>query len=199
MFIHWHRDSKNMKEELVDILNKDGEKTGQVMLKSEAHKRNLWHGGAHLWIYNSDWEVLLQLRHPTKVIRPNVWDVSVAGHIASGSSPKATIQREADEELGLKVDPDEFSFLGIKRVEERLQDGTYHRALNWSYITKQDINLKSLKLEVDEVADIRWIPLEEFENDLKDKEKSKKYTPARIELFDEVIDHIKKLRDKNEV
>jgi isopentenyl-diphosphate delta-isomerase len=187
-----------VKEEQVDILNEKGEKTGQVLLKSEAHKRGLWHGGAHLWIYNSDWEVLLQLRHPTKVIRPNIWDVSIAGHIAAGDSPKVTIKREGKEELGLDLDPTKFYFIGIKKAEERIQDGTNHRALNWSYITKQDIDLKTLKLEAGEVADVRWIPLDEFENDLKDEKKSKKYTPARIELFDEVTSYIKQLRDKNE-
>ncbi len=181
-----------MKEEMVDILDEKANKTGKVMLKSEAHKKSLRHSGAHLWIYNSKGEVLLQLRHPTKVLRPNVWDVSVAGHITAGSNPKDTVIREAKEELNLDVDPDNFIFIGVHKVDEQTPQGWTHRVFNWTYLTQLEVDLKNLKLEKDEVSNTRWVPLDEFEADIHDPKRSKKYTPTRLEFYTEVINHIRK-------
>lgn len=181
-----------MKEELVDILDEDAKKTGKVMLKSQAHKESLRHGGAHLWIYNSKGEVLLQLRHPTKEIRPNVWDVSVAGHIVSGDNPKDTIVREAKEELDLDVDPSSFVFVGVHKVDDPTPGEWTHRVFNWTYLTLLEVDLKKLKLENDEVTDIRWVPLDKFKADIHDPERSKEYTPPLQELYDEVIKLIRK-------
>lgn len=181
-----------MKEELVDILDEKGNRTGQTMMKSEAHDKSLRHGGAHLWIYNSKGEVLLQLRHRKKVIRPNVWDVSAAGHIIAGDTPKETAVREAKEELGLNVDPKKFKFIGVKKVAEPMPEGWTHRVFNWTYLTQLDLGLEGLELEKDEVTDIRCIPLDEFEADIHDPERSKKYTPTRLEFYAEVIDAIRR-------
>lgn len=181
-----------MKEEPVDILDENANKTGEVVLKSEAHKKSLRHSGAHLWIYNSKGEVLLQLRHPTKVIRPNVWDVSAAGHITAGDTPKETVVREAKEELDLYVNPDNFIFIGVHKVDEPTPESWTHRVFNWTYMTQLEVDIKNLKLEKDEVTDIRWIPLDEFEADIHDPERSKKYTPTRLEFYSEVIEHIRK-------
>jgi isopentenyl-diphosphate delta-isomerase len=185
-----------MKEEPVDILDEQGHKTGQTMLKSEAHKRSLRHGGAHVWIYNSKGEVLLQKRHVSKVIRPNVWDVSAAGHIASGDTSKQTIIREAKEELGLNLNPQDLKLVGIKEVNEVMPGSWTHRVLNWTYITKMDLDISQLKLEDDEVSDIRWLPVDEFEAELKDPQKKKLYTPSRLEFYEEIIREIRK-RIKN--
>jgi isopentenyl-diphosphate delta-isomerase len=179
-----------MKEELVDILDEQMNQTGESMLKSEAHAKNLRHGGAHLWIYNSNGEVLLQLRHPTKVIRPNVWDVSVAGHISAGHQPKETIVREAEEELGLKIGPEKLKYIGTTEVEEPM-DGWVHRTFNWTYLTKMDFDLADLSPEMNEVADIRWISLDELEDDINDPEKSKKYSMSRKYVYDLAIEQIR--------
>lgn len=186
-----------MKDEPVDILDAHGDKIGQVMLKSEAHKKSLWHSGAHVWIYNSRGEVLLQLRAPDKIIRPNVWDVSAAGHIASGDTPEATAVREAKEELDLDIDPKKFKFIGIKKVDEAM-DGWNHRVFNWTYLLKADLDIKKLQLEADEVSDIRWLPVDEFEAELHDPKKSKRYTPTRLEFYEELVAEIRKQeRGKN--
>jgi hypothetical protein len=40
-------------EENVEILDEDGNKTGQVLTRTEAHKRSLRHPVVNLWVYNS--------------------------------------------------------------------------------------------------------------------------------------------------
>lgn len=180
-----------MKEELVDILDEQAKNTGRTMLKSKVHKQNLRHGGAHVWIYNPKGEVLLQLRHPSKVLRPNVWDVSAAGHIKSGDTPEETIVRESKEELNLNIDPNDLMFVGIKKVDEPTSDGNIHRVFNWTYIAQMDIDLSNIKLEANEVSGIRWLPVDKFEAELNDPEMKKLYTPTRLEFYMEIIKEIR--------
>jgi isopentenyl-diphosphate delta-isomerase len=126
-----------------------------------------------------------------------MWDVSVAGHITAGDEPKATAVREAKEELNLDINPADLKFIGIKKVDEAMPDGTTHKVFNWTYLLKLDVDIDRLKLEANEVTDVRWITSEEFENELDDPEKSKRYTPTRLELYKEIIDEIRKDIGKN--
>ncbi|MBI2009331.1 NUDIX domain-containing protein [Candidatus Saccharibacteria bacterium] len=114
-----------------------------------------------------------------------------AGHITAGNTPEETAIREAKEELNLDVDPKTFVFIGIKKVDEPMEDWN-HRVFNWTYITMMDINLDKLKVEAGEVSDIRWLSVDEFEAELHDPEKSKQYTPTRLEFYNEVINAIRK-------
>ncbi|HET9721939.1 MAG TPA: NUDIX domain-containing protein [Candidatus Saccharimonadales bacterium] len=179
-----------MKEEPVDILDEQGNMTGQTMLKSEAHQKGLWHRGAHLWIYNSKGEILIQLRAGGKTIRPNVWDVPVAGHIQAGHEPRETLVRESKEELGLDIDPAKTTFAGISQVEDPMQSWT-HRVFNYVYILKADLDINSLKLEKEEVAAVKWIPLEKFEDEIHDPAKSKSYWDSRLKSYQEAINAIR--------
>lgn len=168
-----------MKEEPVDILDEQGRKTGQTMLKSEAHRRGLWHGGAHLWIYNSKGEVLLQLRSPQKVVRPNIWDVSVAGHIQAGKTPHEMVIEEAKEELGLSIVPGEMQFIGNDKLDDILEPGHWnHRVYLWIYAVKGDgLDPSKLKLEEAETAAVKWLPLTQLEKDIKDPVTAANYAP----------------------
>jgi isopentenyl-diphosphate delta-isomerase len=70
-----------VKDEPVDVLDKQGRKTGQILMKSKVHAQSCWHAVAHLWIYNSNDEFLLQKRAPDKQVWPNVWDVTMSHKI----------------------------------------------------------------------------------------------------------------------
>ncbi len=73
-------------DEYIDIVSENGEPTGKLALKSEAHKNGWWHNTIHLWLYTKNGEIILQQRSRKKVIYPLLWDVSAAGHIDAGES-----------------------------------------------------------------------------------------------------------------
>ncbi|MDB5161138.1 MAG: idi [Candidatus Saccharibacteria bacterium] len=181
-----------MKEEPVDILDKHMNKIGQTMLKSEAHSKGLWHGGAHIWIYNSKGEVLMQLRSPKKIVRPNVWDVSVAGHIAAGKTPEETVVEEAKEELDLIVDPEKLVFIGSDLIDDVMPGGWKHRVFLWIYALKLDLNLADLTLEEEETSEVKWVPIGQLEEELNDPLLKQKYSPTR-QSYDRAIEHLPKL------
>ena len=166
-----------MKEEPVDILDESMNKTGQTMLKSEAHAQSLRHGGAHIWIYNSKGDVLMQLRSPKKLIRPNIWDVSVAGHISAGKTPIQTVVVEAKEELGLDVNPDTLVFLGNTSIDDEM-DGWRHRVFLWVYALKMELNPSKLKLEEAETAAVKWVNLNTLATELANPKFKNKYAPT---------------------
>ena len=60
------------------------EKTGEVIDKSSAHRLGIWHSAIHLIIVNKDsTKVIFQKRAKNKDFYPNMWDISVGGHIKS--------------------------------------------------------------------------------------------------------------------
>lgn len=175
-------------DEMVDVLDEFGNKTGEVLSKRELHKRELWHRGAHVWIYNSRGEVLLQLRAPDKEIYPNTWDISAAGHLSAGDTPVVAALRETEEELGLTLEQSELEFIGVTRTIQKIPGAGYvHRVFDWNYIVRKELDAANLKLQVEELAEARWWPLDKFEADLHDPEKAEQFSPRPFYLYDMAI------------
>ena len=99
------------KTELLDILDQNGSPTGESKKREDVHQLGLWHRTVHLWILNSKGQLLLQQRSKTKDTNPNLWDISVAGHIEKGQTPIQAVLREAEEEIGLVCEESEIEFL----------------------------------------------------------------------------------------
>lgn len=59
--------------ELIDIVDENGNFTGQVMDKEEAHDKNLLHNEVAVFIINDNKQVLLQKRSANKRFNPNKW------------------------------------------------------------------------------------------------------------------------------
>ena len=57
-------------DELIDILDDQGNLTGRNCLKSVAHKKGLYHATVHIWFYTPDGNILLQQRSASKKIYP---------------------------------------------------------------------------------------------------------------------------------
>jgi isopentenyl-diphosphate delta-isomerase len=144
-----------VKDEPIDVLDENGDPTGEVLMKSEVHSRSLWHPVVHLWIYNSDKKFLLQKRAPQKLVWPNKWDVSVAGHMAAGETSEQALIKEAKEELNLDIKIEQANLFERLKAEEPM-DGWINRIFIYLYTMPADINIGDLSLEADEVSEVRW-------------------------------------------
>lgn len=181
-----------MKDEPVDILDENGNKTGQVLMKKEAHDQGLWHPVAHLWIYNSKGQILLQKRAPNKVVWPNIWDVAVAGHIIAGHKPKGTIIKEAEEELGIKINPKNVDFYDLSKFENEMPGNWVNRVFIYSYVTQMDLDISELTLEKEETSEVRWVDLEKLEAELNNPKTAEHFSPAGRIFFHTAINEIRK-------
>lgn len=167
-------------EEYVDILDEvTGEKTGEIITKKEAHKIGKWHSAVHIWIISEDKKkILLQKRCPDKNLFPNMWDISVGGHVSSGEETLISAKRELSEELGLN--PDNYNFIFVDVIKEKFVDGDIvSNEFVTIYKIISDINLEDITLQKEEVSEARWFSKDEL-NSLRDELK----VIPHIEEFD---------------
>ena len=103
-----------MPDEVVDIYDENMTRTGTA-LKSEAHRKGLWHRAIHCWVVRgpSPGAVLFQKRGRSKAVYPNALDISAAGHYRAGETAREGV-RELIEELGLAVPVEQLTPLGVK-------------------------------------------------------------------------------------
>ena len=117
-------------DELIDILDAEGNPTGRTATKSEAHKSGWPHRTVHVWLFTSAGEVLLQQRGRNKDTHPLLWDVSVAGHVGAGEDIKQSAIREVEEEVGLTIDTSDLIEIGVfpslHRHSDSLIDHEFH-------------------------------------------------------------------------
>ena len=151
-------------DELIDILTPEGKPTGKTALKSEAHKNGWFHATVHIWFFTTDEKILLQKRALTKKVFPGLWDISVAGHIAAGESVLSSAKREVFEEIGLKLQEKDLIKIGtrIHQVNHKngIQDNEHHHV----FIAELKVPLSELKIQKEEVADIKLFDLSTLKN-----------------------------------
>jgi isopentenyl-diphosphate delta-isomerase len=182
-----------MSDEEIEVLDEQGRKTGEVLARSQVHERELWHGVAHVWIYNQKGEVLLQLRHPTLPWGGGKWDLTAGGHIVSGQEPLDAAIRETAEEIGIELKPEQLKLANTSKAENPGQkDGKIHRIYQWDYIAKADLDAASLTLQTQEVTDLKWFDSRQIEKDLNDPKTSNKYAPRSKEFYMMIVNKIRK-------
>jgi isopentenyldiphosphate isomerase len=149
-------------DELVDVRDgESGERTGEVVWKSEAHRLGLWHRCFHCWVFGTDDGepyLLVQRRSATKGTWPGYLDVTAAGHLGAGEEPLDGL-REVEEELGLRVDPKRLAPLGTRRVEQRIPAGL-DREIHDVFLLRDDSPPGDLRLQEEEVEAVLRIGLD---------------------------------------
>lgn len=150
--------------ELLDVLTSGGVRTGRTKPKADVHRDGDWHFASHVWLVTPEGRVLLQLRSPKKENWPDLWDISVAGHVSAGESAVEAAIREAREELGLHLSAANLTHLGTLRWHAVLDDGAYiENEFHEVFVTKLDVDLAQLVLDPEEVADVALVMPDEIE------------------------------------
>jgi isopentenyl-diphosphate delta-isomerase len=153
--------------EYVDVLDSSGRPVGRRKPKSEVHRDGDWHGAAHVWIRNAQGQILIQRRSPKKESWPNLWDVSVAGHISAGEGAVEAALREAKEELGITLDRDECRYLFTIAEQVELNNGSYiDNEFHHVFLVEKDLDVGDLNFSDGEVAEIRFMALQELQTNL---------------------------------
>lgn len=151
-------------EEYVDILDDSGKITGEIITKKEAHKTGKWHRSVHIWIISEDnKKILLQKRCPNKDLFPNMWDISVGGHVSSGEETLVSAKRELSEELGLN--PNNYIFNYVDEIKENfVQEKILSNEFVTIYKIVSDVKINSITLQKEEVSEVRWFTKDELNN-----------------------------------
>lgn len=182
--------NKYMAEEYLDILNDNGEPTGESRAYNDAHREGLIHRTAHVWFVNSKKQILLQKRASNKRAYPDYWDISASGHISAGQTSLEGAQMETKEELGLSLSDNAFVFLCTLKENIILNQGTYvNNEFQDVYVVHMDIELSQMHSD-DEVSELKWVGFEEFKLMSKDE---KYMLVPHAEEYNKLIKYIENL------
>ena len=170
--------------EYIDVLNEDGSFGGGTKTKEQIHIDGDWHRAVHIWFVNSKNEVLLQRRAKTKVNHPDMWDISVAGHISAGEEPIPSALREIEEEIGITIDPSELHKIGELKAESIQNNGTYiNKEINDIFLVRKDIELDQMTKQDSEVDALTYIPISELKKWIQEKNPELVHHEEEFTLF----------------
>lgn len=178
--------------ETFDILDRAGNKTGEIKGYNETHSSGLLHLTVHVWVRNPKGHILLQKRSKYVRVYPTYWDVSAAGHVISPQSSAQAAQLELREELGLDLPQEKFEFLF--RIPEfyKTNEGTHiENAFNDVYVVNFDFNVQNLKTEHKEVTEVRFLDLNGFKSWVRGE--GEKLVPHQEE-YQKLISYLEKLK-----
>jgi isopentenyldiphosphate isomerase len=154
-------------DELLDILTSDGKPTGKITLKSEAHKKGLFHATVHVWFFTDNKKVLLQKRASVKKVFPNLWDVSVAGHIEAGEKIESAAIREIKEEIGIDIKESDLTKIGLRKDEIVHPNGVLDNEFKHIFLCKLKKNVSELTMQIGEVDDLQLFDVSILKNTTK--------------------------------
>ena len=174
------------KHELLDIVDMQGNPTGEPVDKATIHSEGRWHRDVHVWVTNGT-DVLQQQRTWDKSIMPGQWDISIGGHVAAGESYLDAAVRETAEEIGLERDKASFirAAAGVLAVDMAMSPtGWRHRVIGDNFVlVERDLTLEDLTLQTEEVIGARWYPIDQLEEDLLDHETKGKHAEQPFALW----------------
>ena len=152
--------------EWFDVVDENGIPTGKTVESSIAHRDGIAHRTAHIWIIRKgsegETEILLQQRSENKDSFPLQYDTSSAGHIRAGDEPLPSAVREMGEELGIRAEEKDFTFIGtfLNRYQQVFHGSLFKdNEISFVYIYERPVDEGDLVLQEEEVKEVRWFSL----------------------------------------
>ena len=161
------------KEELFDVVDENGQPTGETVSREEAHRKGIRHRTAHVWIVRrrgDEIQILLQKRSDNKDSHPGCYDISSAGHIPAGTDYIVSALRELREELGVMAKPDDLRYCGQMAFQ---YEGEFHgqpfkdNQVSNVYLMWLNRPECEFTLQEDEVSEVHWFNLKECIKNVK--------------------------------
>jgi len=180
-------------EELLDVLDENGIKTGKILSRNEVHKQGLWHRIIVVAIVNEKNQILMQQRSADKDKNPNMWDISVTGHLSTGQDSLTAATREISEEvtvsLGYNVEVKDFRFMFSFRKEQEVNENHYDRQYYDFFILRQNgLTSDNLKFQSSEVQQVKFISMTEL-NEMRENNE----VVERDECYNVLADYLFRL------
>ncbi|MBR6106768.1 MAG: NUDIX domain-containing protein [Oscillospiraceae bacterium] len=140
--------------ELFDLYDADRMPLHKTAVRGGGIPENSYHIVIHVCIFNSRGEMLIQRRQADKANWPDLWDLSVGGTVSAGERSSEGAERELREELGIE--------LPLRNVRPHLTIH-YDTGFDDVYVLNCDCELSSLKLQQEEVQEVKWASCAEVE------------------------------------
>lgn len=159
-----------MGKEYFDVLDENGNKTGEIKLRSEVHRDSNWHKSVHIWILNDNGDVLLQRRCPTKDSNPNMLDISCAGHLSAGDESLDAAIREIKEELNLDIGKEELQFIKTIKKSSKYTESFINNEFSDMYILRTNKEITDMRYQEEEITEIFFVSYKKFKEMVKNRQ-----------------------------
>jgi isopentenyldiphosphate isomerase len=144
--------------ELWDLLDESGNKTGRFHKRDVPMKAGEAHLTVSVWITNSKGEFLISKRAANVEWQGGMWH-SPGGCAVAGDDGLAASVREAKEELGIELLPENGRLYKKNKQPHIFDDGT---VIDEAWIFTQEIDINSITLQLDEISDVMWASKEKI-------------------------------------
>ena len=164
--------------ELIQIVDKYGNFTGEVVDKDYAHDHNLLHNEVAIFILNSKGETLLQKRSSNKRYNPDMWAIC-AGHVDAYESLEEAAIREVAEEVGLIIPKNKlYKYKEAEVVLREVNSHTTHY-----YYAKTDLKENEFVIQEEELSEVKWVKIDDVINMIKNHDNIV-FRESKIGLFE---------------
>lgn len=164
--------------ELIQIVDENGNFTGQILDKDEAHDKNLLHNEIAVFVINDNKQVLLQKRSANKRFNPNKWGLC-SGHVDANESLEDAAIREIKEEIGLDVTKEDLHKYGEKELT--LRETNSH--IIYFYYIKTNKKANEFTIQTEELSEVKWFDIDDVINMIINKDDSTVFDEKRLNLF----------------
>lgn len=148
--------------------------TGEIIYKDQAVPRGRYYITVVIFIQNDKNEFLIQKRVTKK---DGKW-AATGGHPVLGETSIQGIITEIKEELGINVIEDNIILFKTLKTEDDFVD---------IYYLKENINIDKVKIQEDELEDVKWACKEEIEKLIENGQFSESHT----EFFRDCLEFLK--------
>ena len=148
-----------MSKEKVILVDENDIQVG-LMPKLEAHQKGLLHRAFSIFIFNSNYELLLQKRAISKYHSGGLWTNTCCSHPREGENTLDAANRRLLEEMGIKTNLRKvFDFIYKADLDNELTENEFDHVYYGIYNEDPVINF-------DEADDYKWIDMETLSNDI---------------------------------
>ena len=159
--------------ELRDLYDENKEITGETIYKGQDVPKGRYYITVVVFIQNSKNEFLIQKRVKKK---DGKW-ATTGGHPVSGETSKQGIVTEIKEELGVNVLEKNIKLFKTIKTEDDFVD---------IYYLKEDIDIKKIKIQKEEVEDVKWASIDEIERMINEK----KFSESHTKFFKDCLNYL---------
>lgn len=137
--------------EFRDLYDENRSLTNKKIMKGDLVPKGYYYITVIIMIQNNNNEFLIQKRSSEK---GGKW-ATTGGHPVSGETSLEGLITEVKEEIGINLEKDKIKLIKTIKTDDDFVD---------IYYVKTEIDLKNIKLQQEEVSDIRWASVKEIES-----------------------------------
>ena len=139
--------------ELWDAYDRNGNKTGEILVRGEPIPEGRYHLVSEVLVRHVDGSYLCMIRSREKPNYPLYPECTAGGSALMGDSPIDCIRRELREETGIE-------WTEFEEVSRTVRD--YYATIFYSYLCTVDWPKDRITLQEGETEDYQWLSEEEF-------------------------------------